>query len=214
MLAVSPVSPSATQPHLVLIGWVPDRYSALCGIGWEISVRPEWGPWFLVVQRWMAWPFSGSRNSWRAGWRGGWRRYNGQTSLNRSWVVDSHVSLWSRRHGGCGVRYNLCDRGSVGEVSSERLVWDSLHAIARVGLHCSPHVAIYWRGVGQVICVPDPWSRLCLNTTVHTSFSRGDCLSAVRMRHQGRLIRCSWTKVMLLWDHRWWLQIWPLTSKL
>lgn len=176
------MSPCATQPHLVLIGWIPNGYSALCGIGWEISVRPERWPWLLVVQRRMAWPISWSQNSWRAGWRGGWRRYDGQTSLDCSWVVDPQVSLWSWSHGWCRVRHNRRYRGSVGEVSSEGLVRDTLHTIARVGLHCSPHVAIYWRGVGQVICVPCPRSRLCLHTTVHTSFSRGDCLSAVRMR--------------------------------
>lgn len=197
------MSPSATQPRLVLIGWIPDRYSALCWIDWEISLRPKRRPWFLLVQRRMAWPFSGSWNGWRAGWR----RYNRQ---NRSWVVDTHVSLWSRRHGWCGVRYRS-DRGSVGEVSSEGLVGDALHAIARVGLHWSPHVAIYWRGVGQVICVHYYCCRLCLCTTVHTSLSRGNRLSAVWMRH--RLVS-SWTKVMLLWDHRCCLQIRPLTSKL
>lgn len=210
-LAVSPVSSCATQPHLVLIGWIPDGYSALCGIGWEISVRPEWWPWLLVVQRWMAWPISGSQNSWRAWWRGGWRRHDRQTSLDRGWVVDPQVGLWSWRHGGCRVWHNRRDRGSVGEVSGEGLVRDTLHAIARVRLHCSPHVAIYWR-VGQVIGVPCPRSRLCFHTAVHTSFSGGDCLSAVRMRQQGRLIRGSCTEEMLLWDGRWCLQIWPLTS--
>lgn len=32
-LAVSPVCPAAAQPYLVLIGWIPDGYSALRGIG-------------------------------------------------------------------------------------------------------------------------------------------------------------------------------------
>lgn len=141
-LAVSPVSPCTTQPNLVLIGWIPNGYSALCGVGWEISVRPERWPWLLVVQRRMAWPISGSQNSWRAWWRGGWRRYNGQASLNRWGVVDPQFSLWSRCHGWRRVRYHRRDRRSVGEVSSKGLVRHTLYAIARIGLHCSPHVAI------------------------------------------------------------------------
>lgn len=147
-LAVSPVSPCTAQLHLVLTGWIPDGYTALCGIGWEISVRLEWWTWLFVVQRWMTWPVSGSWNSWRAWWRGGGCMYDGQTSLDWSRIVDTQVSLWSWHHWWCGVWYHRCVCGSIGEVSRERLIWDSLHTIARVGLHCSPHVTIYWRGVG------------------------------------------------------------------
>lgn len=209
-LAVSPVCPCAAQTHLVLKGCIPD--GALGGVCWEISVRSQRWPRPLVVQGWMVWPVSGRQCGWRAGRRRRRWRYHGEASLDWSWIVDPQVRLWSGSHGGCRVWYHGRDRGSVGEVSCERLVRDSVHAVARVGLHCRPHVAIYW--VVYFIYITRPRSRLCLHPAVHASFPGREGLVTVGTRQERWLVRRRRTKVVLLRGCRRCLQVRAFTSQL
>lgn len=105
-------------------------------------------------------------------------------------------------------------RGGTGEVSGEGLVRDPFHAVARVGLHRRPHVAIYGRGIGKVVGIPGPGPGLCLHAPVHAGLPGGDGLSAVGVGQQGRLVGGAGAEVVLLCDSRRRLKVGPLAAQL